>query len=568
MAFVSSRFGITNWQPGGIPEVKERVGHALVSPAWTRLQFTHPQLHGVLGKTLGSESGSHPRVFWSIKMPSAAGVTGSSEGGAILHLDLRLKRIMEQAHAHEKWHGPLNDFVYLILVHEARELQLRSDLDTLTPSLEFELQALLAEAGAYYGLDLQARKSLYALLKGFDKLDKENRPVFSQGVLLFEAHDAQRIHTEQGLLKLARFVLGSPDYSALALGHEDQVVKAAIAGILGKTPGTTAVADSAARAADVALEKPAAAAKPASVAPDSPGVAAKPAAAPAREPDISASPVITDKPAKPVMAAIPEDQKPVEIAYTDNARRVSQQAAQTLKEAANILKQLGAVPGPKELPIQDVDRVRMLTDFNRKMESLLDIKKNLAADEVLDIPEELKNQLESKRLSQYSCINFQGRVYSLDLSRLNLQDIQMFGAKLSAADFSRSDLSGTNLIQAQLEGANFMGAFMLGTFLHRANMRNATLFNANLLGAELQNADLTGANMRRAYCKNTILLNTELAQAQMHFSDVESRLWLAEVHRSLDDQWVKLRDHSKTEIRYAFRYLSEGRGIKLLDDPR
>ena len=120
------------------------------------------------------------------------------------------------------------------------------------------------------------------------------------------------------------------------------------------------------------------------------------------------------------MAAIPEDQKPVEIAYTDNARRVSQQAAQTLKEAANILKQLGAVPGPKELPIQDVDRVRMLTDFNRKMESLLDIKKNLAADEVLDIPEELKNQLESKRLSQYFSIYFQGRVYSLDLSRLNL----------------------------------------------------------------------------------------------------------------------------------------------------
>lgn len=341
-------------------------------------------------------------------------------------------------------------------------------------------------------------------MRGFDNLDKDKQPVFSRLPLLWEDIGEEGLRSEAGLMRLAAHILTDPDYQPFAAEHPESTIKAIVERIL----------------------------RPAGAAPG--GMSGASAG------------------------------QPITIEYTENAEMLSEKAAPILNMAAKVLKQLVASTG--DMPVQDADRVRTIAEFNRRMDDLVNIKGRLASNEVLNLTDDLRNALESRRYSQYFHIRFQDRSHALNLSNLNLQDVNLFGANLSHANFAGSDLSGTNLIQAQLESANFSNALLLGTFLHRARLTNANLMGANLTGAEIQNADLSGANLRRAFFKNAILLNTELAGSQLHFSDIESRLWLAEVHRSLDDEWVKLRDHANGALRYACRYLLEGRGVKLFDD--
>jgi uncharacterized protein YjbI with pentapeptide repeats len=82
-----------------------------------------------------------------------------------------------------------------------------------------------------------------------------------------------------------------------------------------------------------------------------------------------------------------------------------------------------------------------------------------------------------------------------DLSKADLSNARLNGAKLGFAD-----LRGANLFEAWLGEADLSGANLIGASLFRADLIGANLFRADLSEADLQfaalvEADLTGADL-------------------------------------------------------------------------
>lgn len=86
----------------------------------------------------------------------------------------------------------------------------------------------------------------------------------------------------------------------------------------------------------------------------------------------------------------------------------------------------------------------------------------------------------------------------LNLSRINLEQLEAPSGRFRTVDFSHSDLTGANLKQADLAQASFVGANLThanlsGAILTKVNFQGANLRGANLSQADLSNADLAGA---------------------------------------------------------------------------
>jgi uncharacterized protein YjbI with pentapeptide repeats len=92
-----------------------------------------------------------------------------------------------------------------------------------------------------------------------------------------------------------------------------------------------------------------------------------------------------------------------------------------------------------------------------------------------------------------------------DLSYMNLSDIDMRGAKMTASNlkktlFKNTLLQGAVINSANLSGANLSDAKLIfvnfsGSDLRGANLRGANLYKTNFDGANLSYADLTGAKI-------------------------------------------------------------------------
>jgi hypothetical protein len=83
----------------------------------------------------------------------------------------------------------------------------------------------------------------------------------------------------------------------------------------------------------------------------------------------------------------------------------------------------------------------------------------------------------------------------MNLSRLDLVEVNLSGANLSNTNLSdakliAANLSGANLFQANLKGANLIGANLSKTDLRKANLMGANLFQTDLNGANLMEANL------------------------------------------------------------------------------
>ncbi len=87
----------------------------------------------------------------------------------------------------------------------------------------------------------------------------------------------------------------------------------------------------------------------------------------------------------------------------------------------------------------------------------------------------------------------------VDLTGIELCDLELVGIDFSSVDLSDADLESANLSDADLEGAN----------LRRADLTDANLSDADLEGANLSDADLTGANLSGTNLKNTNLTDAE-----------------------------------------------------------
>ena|GEM_PF-1807797 len=104
---------------------------------------------------------------------------------------------------------------------------------------------------------------------------------------------------------------------------------------------------------------------------------------------------------------------------------------------------------------------------------------------------------------------------------MNLEDVNLAGAKPAKAYFENANLKGANLSGADLTGkANFNGANLVGVNLAGADLTGATLAGANLAGADLREAwligaDLSGAHLEGALLDGAVLKNAKLVGAHL-----------------------------------------------------
>ena len=99
---------------------------------------------------------------------------------------------------------------------------------------------------------------------------------------------------------------------------------------------------------------------------------------------------------------------------------------------------------------------------------------------------------------------------------MNLEDVNLAGAKPAKAYFENANLKGANLSGADLTGkANFNGANLVGVNLAGADLTGATLIGANLADADLRGAWLIGADLSGAHLEEALLDGAVLKDAKL-----------------------------------------------------
>jgi 5'-3' exonuclease len=97
-----------------------------------------------------------------------------------------------------------------------------------------------------------------------------------------------------------------------------------------------------------------------------------------------------------------------------------------------------------------------------------------------------------------------------EITRENLNHLDLKGAKLIGADLTRAYLTGANLTLADLTGADLIRTNLRWANLTRADLRGANLTGANLTGACLTHAYLRGADLTLANLIRTNLTGANL----------------------------------------------------------
>ncbi len=137
-----------------------------------------------------------------------------------------------------------------------------------------------------------------------------------------------------------------------------------------------------------------------------------------------------------------------------------------------------------------------VTAWNQWREENLDVKPNLS-----------RANLES--------VDLRGaNLYRADLSGANLWGADLFVANLRGADLRRADLRGADLFRVYLSGADLRGANLLETRLLEADLRGANLRGAYLRWAYMVGADLYDADLAESICGNTNFANVDLSEAK------------------------------------------------------
>lgn len=110
-----------------------------------------------------------------------------------------------------------------------------------------------------------------------------------------------------------------------------------------------------------------------------------------------------------------------------------------------------------------------------------------------------------------------GRAAALNLSGLNLVDVD-----LSGLDLTGSDLSGADLSRAKLAGATLFQVSLRGATMFRADLSKAELSAADLTGANLEEARLDGAGLGFAVCREASFVHADLHGATLSQADLSA----------------------------------------------
>ncbi|WP_233354595.1 pentapeptide repeat-containing protein [Woodsholea maritima] len=110
--------------------------------------------------------------------------------------------------------------------------------------------------------------------------------------------------------------------------------------------------------------------------------------------------------------------------------------------------------------------------------------------------------------------------FTPDLSRANLNRLDLIGTHLFSVNFNEAILQEASLVgaylrQARLKAANLQGAKLERADLETAYLQGADLFGANLFEANLQGASLRGTNLTEANLQGASLRGTNLTEANL-----------------------------------------------------
>ncbi len=469
-------------------------------------------LHAILHHHLFDTDKNRYRVLWSKNMITAAGVSklGSKSGEK---LALHLRDGEEERGDNKRWmrlvlenlynkggrvKEAVEDFLYLTLVHEAAEIHQRRQTNTLVPDIKAEIRAEVEEAKAYFYLAPERRKVLLQLYELLDATVSRRPKAYSSELNLFEEIGAEKPGSINGLLRMIEFVVSTPDYAREANIYHDertrlQLARSLFVDILHDFAGNSRV-DHWVREVENS------------------GVFASAA---------------------------------VGFSYSDHAAALSKAAEELLESAARILGTLkvsgvdeDSVPGTRQ-------KKRVIDNFNNKIAQLDEIKQKLQCNEVLSIPEKLKEALEDNQLNRhFSYMDRFGIYHSLNLSRLDLRGLDLNSGQdeRTATDRSReinqhkderSDLRGAHIVGSDLSGrANFSAAqldFVLAAYsnlceinFNRTRAIGMVFYGANADEGQFEHARMTAVDARG--------MSANFARIQMKETDINGmKIWQSDV---------------------------------------
>lgn len=103
---------------------------------------------------------------------------------------------------------------------------------------------------------------------------------------------------------------------------------------------------------------------------------------------------------------------------------------------------------------------------------------------------------------------------------MELDDIDLFGAKLVGADFSYTSFVSANFYGANLNGSRLYSAILIDANFETADLRNANLFGASARRADFRSANLRGANLSKANLSGARLGLADLSNANLKDADL------------------------------------------------
>jgi uncharacterized protein YjbI with pentapeptide repeats len=107
------------------------------------------------------------------------------------------------------------------------------------------------------------------------------------------------------------------------------------------------------------------------------------------------------------------------------------------------------------------------------------------------------------------------QLQEIDLRGQDLRGVKLFRANLSQIDLDLANLSGADLSKADMNGADLSLANLSGAKLGRANLAYAELFKTDLSKTKLRNADLSHADLTQADLSGADLTMANLSGARL-----------------------------------------------------
>lgn len=519
--FVGSRKGATGTVEdlkASPPTPKAWVNPALIASVMERVQSTQHlhsrhDLHGILKDRLFDEGHNRYRVVWSRNLITAAGVSSvkRKSGGDEVVLHLRdgeeergensrfQRRILEVLYAKGgRGKESVVDFLYLTFVHEASEIQQRTQPETLQPNIKPEIRAIIEEAKAYFALPVERQKALKQLYKLLDETHPLKKRIYSSELETIEHITEDGLGTIEGLLSLIEFVVQTPDYQKESkMYHDDrtrlQLARSLFVEVLHDFAGGSRA----------------------------------------------------DRWVRRIEHAGTFAERPVKFKYTENSAALSKQAHDVFVAAARNLATLRPEAGDVTALPGRSKKKGAIESFNSEIGQLDELKNKLEYDEVLGIPQELRDVLEDNTLNRhFSWFDDVGIYHSLNLSRLDLRGLNLNSGDdqrttidrdrdMNHHKDERADLRGAHIVGSDILGrANFSGAqldFAIACFsdlteiiFTRAKAIGMVLYGANANEAQFERAKLTALDARG--------MSANFARIQMKETDINGmKVWQSDV---------------------------------------